>query len=221
MSAAFGWFCPGDPATKLKAPCLHNYGLFPSCVQCRQVPELWQQHIQTLQDAPFRGGHGLAPASAAHGPGAAQAGPFLNIGRSSSTGIDALAEAAAAVLAARPDLLAGNTSSAAPPAAPGAQEQGSQLGGRDADAAPLPCKAGEDDMTAAPAPAAAQAITRAGVGAAQPDRKRGWEELTGGCHPGSRVPVDMGPPGVGLKRVCAVPAAGNFDIRLMAWLKLL
>jgi hypothetical protein len=66
------------------------------CLPRRQVPEHWQQHLQTLQEAPFRGGMG----SSAAPPQAS-----FRAGRASSAGIDALAEAAAAALAAHPELM--------------------------------------------------------------------------------------------------------------------
>lgn len=71
------------------------------------MPEHWQQHIQTLQDAPFGRGPGQ------HSTAAERAESYLRMGRASSAGIDALAEAAAAALAAHPEVLQERSKAAA------------------------------------------------------------------------------------------------------------
>jgi hypothetical protein len=107
------------------------------CHVCRQVPEHWQQHIHTLQDAPFGRGPGQ-PSTAAE----RATESYLRMGRASSAGIDALAEAAAAALAAHPEVLeehsraaaaAAATNAATQPAAAAADaagEQGQTAGGQ-------------------------------------------------------------------------------------------
>lgn len=66
----------------------------------RHVPEHWQQQLQALQETPFHGG---MPAAAGAGPVVMPApqAPF-RMARASSAGMEALAEAAAAALAAQP-----------------------------------------------------------------------------------------------------------------------
>lgn len=159
--------------------------LAPCCLPspCRQVPEHWQQHLQNLQEDPTasrgaQGNTGIAPA----GQGLA-AGPPSNqmfMRRTSSTGIDALAEAAAAALAAHPELLRQGCRG---PAAP-AQAAPDQLGPRDPAAEQA---GGEEEARRSAVPAGGQ-------------RKR-MREAQGAAGSCSRA--EMGPPAANFKRACA------------------
>jgi hypothetical protein len=117
LSRLFCWFCRSQSCVFV-------------CLPCRQVPEHWQQHLQTLQEAPLRGGMGpsAAPPQA----------PFC-ARRASSTGIDALAEAAAAALAAHPELMQerGATATSTQQAEGAEASQGAAAG---SGAGRLPCR---------------------------------------------------------------------------------
>jgi hypothetical protein len=149
-------------------------------LSCRQVPDHWQQHLQSLQEDPTaaRGAQGnTGLTSAGQGVAAIPPGNQMFMRRTSSTGIDALAEAAAAALAAHPELLRQGCRGAAA----AAQAAPEQLGPRDPAAVHV---GGEEEE-------------RRG---AVLQRKRMREEQGAA---GIRPREEMGPPAANFKRACA------------------
>lgn len=144
------------------------------------MPEPWQQQLQSLQEdtAAVRGVQGNTGLGPAAGPPATQ----MFMRRTSSIGIDALAEAAVAALAAHPELLMQDRRGVAAAAPAPAPEQ------------PGACAAEQNDEREEEEEAGLGALPSGG------QQKRAREEQ---APAGCRARAEMGPPATSFKRPCA------------------